>query len=91
MMAVLSVFTTASGWSFIVTLTFAVGERDFLDAADFHAGHFDVVADLQFLRGVEQGVEVVAAAQHFHAAEGFHDGPGGEHHQDHKNAELGFE
>ena len=37
------------------------GELDFFDAADFHAGHFDAVADLQVLHGVEQGAEMVAA------------------------------
>ena len=59
------------GVEFHRDLDLAVGERNLLDAADFHAGHLDVVAHLQFLRGVEQGVEVVAAAAAFPCRRGF--------------------
>ncbi len=68
-----------------------VDERDFFDAADFHAGHFDAVAGLQVLHGVEQRADAVAVAEPVGAAERFDDGPGGKDRQNHKNAELGFE
>ena len=68
-----------------------VGELDVLDAADFDAGHFHAVADLQILHGVEQRVDVVAALEQFQAAERFDDDHGGEDGQGHEDAEPGFE
>ena len=91
MVALLSVFTTASGCSFMVTLTFRSASAMFSTRPISTPAILTLSPDLQVLRGVEQGVDVVAAAKHFHAAQGFHDGPGGKHHQDHKNAEPGFE
>src|SRR5208282_1196286 len=67
------------------------GQPDFLDAADFDAGQPDAVAHLQVLHRVEQCIDVVAAPEHFHAAEGFDDDPGGEDGKDDKIAEFGFE
>ena len=64
---------------------------DVLDAPDFDAGHFDGVADLQFLRGVEQRVDVVAAVKYVHVAERFNDEHGDNDREGDKNAELGFE
>jgi hypothetical protein len=56
MVALLSVFTTASAVQLHRDFDLVVGEGDFFDAADFHAGHFDAVADLQFLHGVNRAL-----------------------------------
>ena len=68
----------------------AVGEFDLLHLADFDAGHFHAVAQLQLLRGFEQGVDLQAALEFFKAAEDVHDEEGGEDDEGHEQAEAGF-
>ena len=74
-----------------MTLTCVAGKHDFFNPADFHAGHFDAVADLQILHGGKQGIEPVTAAEGFHAAERFRDEPTGKHGENDKIAEPGFQ
>ncbi len=67
------------------------GQRNFFDAPDFHAGHFDAVANLQVLHGVEQRANAVAAVEGGQAAQCFNNEHGGHGHEDHENAQTGFE
>ncbi len=91
MVALLSVRTGVSLLRRSSEFDFILDEAEFLDATDGHAGHFNGVADLEFLDVVEAGAEMVAGLEDIKPADDLHDDESGEDGEENENAKPGFQ